>query len=227
MKPNILVSITGNKPHHWQEKLAEIKRRNIKEAALFLELYGKQEKQEIYEALLKSCVKSIPLVHIRHDMAVSELQFLQKYFKTKYFTCHEENFADNNLSHWKGFYNNIYLEMNFDNFVSKKVAVEKIGGFCVDLAHFKCGLENITRDFEYVLDHRYKKYFACNHLNGYNPEKNVDMHTIHSYDDFDYLKLLPNFVLANCIALETFNPIREQVEFKKYLTELLSKKFSH
>ena len=158
-------------------------------------------------------------------MKKAELDFLQKRYKTKYFTCHEENFAHHDIENWKGFYKNMYLEMNFDNFVSKKVKVEKIGGFCIDLAHFKCGLEKLSKDFEYVFKRKAThKYFKCNHVNGWDPKKNIDMHTIKSLKDFDYLKTFPQFVLGNYIALGTFNPIKEQLEFKKYLTALLLKK---
>jgi hypothetical protein len=225
MKPNILVSITGRTEKEWQDKLQEIQALNIKEVALFLELYNLQEKQTIYDALLASRIKSIPLVHLRHDMKKEELEFLQNNFGTKYFTCHEENFARHDVEHWKGFYKDIYLEMNFDDFVSKTIAVEKIGGFCVDLAHFKCGLEKVSRDFAYVFDRKEKPVFKCNHLNGWNPEKNLDIHTIGGLKNFDYLKTLPKFVFSNCIALETFNSIKEQLEFKKHLTKLLAEKF--
>ncbi len=222
---NVLVSITGRTEQEWQDKLREIEALKITEVALFLEFYSKEEKQKIYNALLKSCVKSIPLVHLRHDMDKVELEFLQKHFKAKYFTCHEENFVQHNVEQWKGFYKDIYLEMNFDNFVSKTVQVEHIGGFCVDLAHFKVGLEKLSKDFEYVFDRKDKHLFACNHLNGWSAEKNIDMHTVNTVADFDYLKTLPEFVFGTCIALETFNPIKEQLGFKKYLTELLSEKF--
>ncbi len=224
MKSNILVSITGRTEQEWRDKLQEIQSRNITECALFLELYEKAERQKIYDAVLQSPIKKIPLVHIRHDMTKDELAWLQKNYKTKYFTCHEENFARHDVEHWKGFYKDIYLEMNFDNFVSRAVSVEKIGGFCIDLAHFKVGLEKLSKDFGYVFDHKDKKLFACNHVNGYDQEKNMDMHTIHNLADFDYLKTLPNFVFGKTIALETFNPIKEQLEFKKYITGLLDKK---
>lgn len=222
MKNKILVSITGKEEKEWQDKLQEIEKLGIKECALFLELYKKEEKQKIYKALLQSPIKNIPLVHIRHDMKKDELEFLQKNFKTKYFTCHEENFVHHDVEHWKGFYKSIYLEMNFDNFVSKKVMVEKIGGFCIDLAHFKCGLEELSKDFKYVFKRRDKKLFVCNHLNGWNPEKNIDMHTIHSLRDFNYLKTLPRFVIGKVIALEMFNSIKEQLVFKKYLETLVN-----
>lgn len=223
MKHNILVSITGRTPDEWRKKLEEIKKLSITECALFLEFYSPEQKQEIYDALANSHIKSIPLVHLRHDMKEHELEFLQKNFDTKYFTCHEENFARHDVEHWKGFYKNIYLEMNFDNFVSRTVNVEKIGGFCIDLAHFKCGLEKLSKDFEYVFERKEKDIFACNHVNGWDSEKNVDMHTIYNMEkDFEYLKTLPRFVVGQCIAIETFNSVKEQLEFKTYLETLLT-----
>ena len=225
MKINILVSITGYEEKHWQDKLKEINELNIKEVALFLEIYEKDQREKIYKTLLKSKIKSIPLAHIRHDITKDELEFLRKNYKTKYFTIHEESFVHDNLKQWKGFYKDIYLEMNFDNFVSKKVQVEKIGGFCIDLAHFKVGLEKLSKDFEYIFDKKDKPLFLCNHLNGWNPEKNIDMHTIYNLANFDYIKTLPPFVFSNIMALEMFNPIKEQLEYKKYLTKLLLEKF--
>lgn len=225
-KFNILVSITGHEEKDWQSKLKEIKDFNIQEIALFLEIFEKDQREKIYKALLNSNIKSIPLVHIRHDMAKEELEFLQKNYKTKYFTIHEENFTHHDVENWKGFYKNIYLEMNFDNVVSKKVKVEKIGGFCIDLAHFKVGLEKLSKDFGYVFERKeLHKYFRCNHLNGWNPEINRDMHTVYELKNFDYLRDLPKFVFGKVIALEMFNSIKEQLEFKKYLDKLLAEKF--
>lgn len=222
IKPNILVSITGRTEKEWRDKLEEIKKAGIKEIALFLELYEKDQREKIYKALLISPVVKIPLVHIRHDMIKSELALLNGRYGTRYFTIHEINFIRNDLKNWRDFYKNIFLEMNFDGFVSKKVAVEKIGGFCVDLAHFKVAMEKLNDDFEYVFKRKKKKLFLCNHLNGYDPEKNIDMHTIRGLKNFDYLKTLPKFVSGKTIALETFNSVEEQLKFKKYLIRILS-----
>jgi len=223
----ILVSITGKEEKDWREKLEEINTFKIEEIALFLELYEKNQREKIYKNLLTSKIKRIPLVHIRHDMTKNELKFLKNTYKTKYFTLHEINFQRNDILKWKGFYKNLYLEMNFDNFVSKKVKVEKIDGFCIDLAHFKVSMEMLNKDFEYIFCKKeYKKYFKCNHLNGWNPKTNCDMHTIHDLVDFDYLKIIPKFLFGKIIALETFNSIKNQLEFKKYLINLLNEKFS-
>jgi len=221
----IIVSITGKDKNACIEKINEINNLGITEVGLFLEFLNKEQKEKVYAELLKSKIKSIPLVHIRHDMVKEELKFLKNKFKTKYFTLHEINFQQDDVLKWKGFYKNLTLEMNFDNFVSKKVQVEKIGGFCVDLAHFKVGMEMLNKDFDYVyIKKNFPEYFDCNHLNGWNPEINRDMHTIHSLENFDYLKTMPNFLFGKCIALEVFNSIKEQLEFKTYLVGLLSEK---
>lgn len=223
----LCVSITGKEEIDWRNKLDEINVFKIKEVALFLEFYNKDQREKIYKALLDSKIKEIPLVHIRHDMTKDELKFLKNNYKTKYFTLHEINFQQDDILKWKGFYKNLCLEMNFDDFVSKKVKVEKINGFCVDLAHFKVGMETLSKDFEYVFDRRsFKKYFDCNHLNGWDIKTNRDMHTIHNLSNFDYLKTLPKFLFGKIIALETFNSIKEQLEFKEYLIRLLNDKFS-
>ncbi|MDP2741112.1 MAG: hypothetical protein Q8O66_00270 [bacterium] len=224
LSKKILIGITGKEGTNCLKKINEANSLDIKEVSLFLELLEKSEREKIYTALLSSKIKSIPLVHIRHDMTIDELKFLKNNFKTKYFTAHEKNFSDNDIKKWKGFYKKLSLEMNFDNFVSKKVRVEKIGGFCVDLAHFKVGMEKLSQDFKYVFDRKKTKtYFDCNHLNGYDPKTNCDMHTIHNLKDFDYLKNLPNFLFGKFIALEINNSIKEQLIFKEYLINLLKK----
>lgn len=220
----ILVGITGYKDIHWKNKLKDINRLKISKVALFLERFKKSQRNKIYKALLDSTIKNIPLVHIRHDMKKEELTFLSKNFKSSYFTIHEEHFKI--LNKWKGFYKNLFLEMNTDNFVSKSVKVNKISGFCVDLSHFKKQEEKWSKEFEYIIKRKKtSEYFACNHLNGYSYKNNMDLHTIKSLKDFDYLKTLPKFLFGKVIALETENSIPEQLKFKKYVSKLLNQLF--
>jgi hypothetical protein len=208
LSKRILVSITGNKDIHWQSKLKEIKKHRITRVALFLEIFKRPQREKIYKALLKSDIKTIPLVHIRNDMDKEELKFLAKNFKPKYFTIHEDSFDI--MEKWKGYYKKLFLEMNYDNFISRKVDVSKIGGFCIDISHFKAGEEKWSKEFKYILGRRKNKnIFACNHLNGYSYKKNIDLHTIKDLKEFDYLK--------------TFNKISEQLKFKKHIIEMLGK----
>lgn len=92
-KNRVLVSITGSIDKDWQNKLQEIKKKKITKIALFLEIFSrKSQRQKICQALVDSCVKEIPLVHIRDDMDKDELKFLADNFNTKCFTIHESHF---------------------------------------------------------------------------------------------------------------------------------------
>ena len=218
------MGITGKTNKDWQEKISDLKKYKISEAALFLERFDWQERKRIYRALVKSGIKRISLVHAKNEMELDEFVFLWWKFKTEYFTIHESSFGF--LDKWQGFQKKLYLEMNTDNYVSPKVVVEKIGGFCVDLAHFKVAQTRWIKDFDYVYFRKFKPYFYCNHLNGYSPQKNTDLHTIKSVEDFNYLKTLPKFIFGKVIGLEMENSIHEQMRYKKYLVNLLNETFN-
>lgn len=222
----ILLGITdGKKPHcRAEEKLEALNKLKIKKAALFLEELDQAERKRIYRALLDSTLKEIPLCHVRNDMEVEEFVFLEEKFKTKYFTIHENSFAF--IDKWPGFEKKLYLEMNTDDYVSPKVKIENIGGFCVDLSHFKIVLTSWTKEFDYTYIKKNKSKFACNHLNGYDWQKNTDMHTVKNVKDFNYLETLPKFIFSKVIALEMYNSIDEQIKFKNYLEKMLGEYFN-
>lgn len=115
--------------------------------------------------------------------------------------------------------------MNFDNFIAKYVNVEDIGGFCIDLAHFKAGVTKQTREYHYTLKKMGRVKIACNHLSGYSFNSNKDLHTIESISHFDYLKTLPSNIFGQVIAIEVFNSIKEQLKYQKHLRKLLRKRF--
>ena len=220
----IFLSITGESNIDWQSKLDEINHRKINEVAVFLERFDKKERDNFYRFLLKSSVKKVPFVHLRDDIAKEEIQFFIDKFKTDYFNIHEEHFEC--LDKWKGFWNKLYLEMNYDSQIAKKVKVRKIGGFCVDLAHFKSAIARGTKETHYVHLRKHKIQFGCNHLGGYSPEKMRDLHTVTGFKDFDYLNTLPKYIFGKIIALEVDNSIKEQILFKKYVSKLLDDYFS-
>jgi hypothetical protein len=217
----ILVSITGVKEAHWRKKLKEIEAYKITEAALFLERFETPQRQKIYRGLLRLNIKKIPLVHIRNDMSRDELKFLVKHFNPKYLTIHEDSF--NFLRKWRGYYKKLFLEMNYDNFISKIVKVKRIGGFCIDLSHFKAAKERNAKEYGYITEKiKSKKIAICNHLNGYSATKKIDLHTVRSLKDFDYLKTLPEALFGEKIAIECDNSIAEQLKFKDYLVKMLN-----
>ena len=221
----IFVGITGKRPGDLKKKIKEINKLGITKAALFLEFLGSKQKEKIYDALRHSCIKEIPLVHIRHDMAKDELVFLSERFKTRYFNIHEGSFRI--LQKWKGFYSHLFLEMDTNNFVPSFVNVNKIGGFCVDLAHFKVDEEKWSKEFEYISKREdVDRYFVCNHLSGYSFKKNKDLHKVKSIKDFEYLNTLPKFLFGEVIAIEVMNSIKEQLELKKHIAKLLNERFN-
>ena len=224
-KGRLIIGLTAKKGENWEGKLREINKLGVKRIALFTEEISRKNRIKLYSKLIDSCIKEIPLAHIRKDTETKELVFLIKNFKTKYFNIHESSFKY--LGKWKRFHKKLYLEMNYDNKVPKDVVVKKIGGFCIDLSHFKASEEKFTEDFKYVMKRKnIHKYFKCNHLNGYSYKKNCDVHRVNSIKDFDYLKTLPKFLFGNVIALEMYNSVKEQLKYKKYLTKLLNKRFN-
>jgi len=215
----IYISITGEKSD-WQEKLKDINELKIAEVAVFLERFKKVERDVFYPFLLKSCIKKVPLVHIREDVTKEEIKFFIDNYKTQHFNIHEEHF--NILDRWKGYLDKLYLEMDYNSEISKNVRVKEIGGFCIDLAHFKSAIAQGSEEAYYAFLRKNKIKFACNHLNGYDPDKREDIHTIKDLKDFDYLTTLPKYVFSDIIALEVDNSIKEQLKFKEYLDKLLA-----
>lgn len=217
----ITLGITGGTEEEWREKIDEINEMGLDTASLFLERYRRNQRKMIYAALEESSIKNIPLIHIKNEMTRDELDYLCRRYDNPLLTIHENSFEI--MDKWHGFFGQLYLEMNYDNHVAQNIIVERIGGFCVDLAHFKAAEEKWSREFEYTLKRKDDEtLFACNHLSGYSHEKNQDVHIATSLSQFDYLITLPDFVLSDVIAIEVDNPLSEQIEFRKYILDLLN-----
>jgi len=215
----IYPSITGCDNIAWQSKLEEINKLKLKEVAVFLSCFDKEERDYLLKSLPESSIERVPFVHLRHDTNKQDIEFFIKNYGTKYFNIHEDSFDI--LNQWKPYWGRLYLEMNYDNQVDENVKVKNIGGFCIDLSHFKASIDRGTKEAEYILSRKDKIKFSCNHLNGYDPISKKDKHTITDLKDFGYLTTLPKFVFSEIIALEVFNPIREQLEFREYLEKIL------
>lgn len=208
----------------WEGQLKEINELGLEKAAVFVEWLEKPQREQIYEALLKSCVKEVPFVHLRDDTDGSDIRFFAENFNTRFFNIHEEHF--NVLERWKGYWHMLYLEMNYDSRIAENIDVEKIGGFCVDFSHFKSAIDRGAKEASFIFSEKNKAKFACNHLNGYDAVKKTDVHLVCDIKQLDYLITLPKFIFGDIIALEMTNTIKEQLEFKKFIVDLLDKLFS-
>jgi hypothetical protein len=221
----IFPSLTGFVNFDWQKQLEEINALELTEVAVFLSAFNKKERNHLYKFLLKSSIKKVPLVHLRDDSDSTDIEFFVKNFQTECFNIHERFFEI--LDQWKGYWDKIYLEMNYDNVIMKDVDVKKIAGFCVDFSHLKTAIVRGSKEANYILSRKGQINIACSHLNGFDPIKNNDKHTITGLEDFDYLTTLPKYVFGNIIVLEVYNSIKEQLEFKEYLIKLLNKYFEN
>lgn len=221
-KAELLVGLTGKTGGQVAMKLRDAEKRKLKRATLFLEVLQPSQRQRVYDALESSSVRELPMVHIRNDMKRDELKLLVKEYGAEYMTIHENTFS--NLEKWKGYYKHLFLELNYDNMLSHIVNVRKVGGFCIDLSHFKADEEKWSKEFEYVLRNRKGSIVGCNHLNGYSYARNQDLHTVRGIHDFLYLKTLPEFVFGRVIGMEMFNTVDEQLKFKTHIKRMLRKR---
>lgn len=215
----LIVGLTAKNGSGWKRKLKEIEKYKIKKFALFVEEIEKKQRWELYNKLLdlkKRQFVEIPLVHLRHDSELKEIIFLKKNFKTKYFNIHDFCFGD--IHKWRGSYKDLYLELGFHNSLDKRAEVNKIGGFCIDLAHFKISKDNRTKEFNYINKRKtVSRYFKCNHLNGCSMDSKKQFHRVRNIKDLEYLKTLPKFIFGKVIALEMYNSIKDQLKYKKFL----------
>lgn len=213
----VFVSLTGYDFKTFEAKFKEIKKFNITEVAVFLSALPHKQHKYVFELLLKSNIKYIPLVHIKEDTTKAEIEFFKKNFKTKYFNIHNHNFSD--IGKLEPYLKNILLETH-PEVEFNEVLLSKIGGFCIDVAHFWRAKEIQSKDYFQVLKFKDQKLFKCNHLSGYKKGWG-DLHDIKNEKDFEYLKELPKFVLGNILAIEVMDTINTQLKMKKFINKIL------
>ncbi len=213
---------------NWRSKIEEIKNFNLTEIALFLTGIEKKERKELYKALEKTPVKSIPHVHLRTDMATEELEYLAKKYDVKAFNLHST--AEWPLQYdYRKYFSMIYLENTWE--IPNENELKKIGGLCVDFAHWEA--KRLEKDQKYCdeMEKIIQKYkIGCSHISAIKKEptpivvnatkKEFDSHILENLDEYDYLKIYKKY-LPKYISIELENPIKEQLEAKKHIEDLI------
>ncbi|OGY45911.1 MAG: hypothetical protein A3J65_02045 [Candidatus Buchananbacteria bacterium RIFCSPHIGHO2_02_FULL_45_11b] len=202
----------------WQKQMAEVKNLKLKEISLFLTCANFSERQEIYQALKKTSVKSLPHVHLRHDMKEPELDFLVKNYKTKAFTLHYQCFnLLKNSKHKK----KIFIEINDGRQGIKDVnLLKKVGGVCLDLSHLEQFRWHNPKYHKKAILAADKFKIGCNHLSAVRPG-GKSRHLAGKISELDYVKNIPRKYFSQYINLELGNSIKQQLKFKKYVAKLL------
>jgi len=227
----------------WEDLLKEADSLGLKEVALFLTWVDEDERKALFNALERSSIKSIPLVHLKSNERPEEISYLINKFNSKKFNIHPQREfpLKHNLSKFK---DKIYVENAYNIFKEGAFREEDIGdwaGVCVDVSHLE-GEKNISKDnFEKTMEIIKKSKVGWNHISPFKAksyqlikqgiksesvQKDIyrKWHLMENLSELDYLKKYPSWIFSDTIALEMKNSIKEQLEAKKYIIELLNKK---
>ncbi len=225
----ILVSITTTYNSDWRAKIREINKFGLEEVALFPTCLNKKERKELYGMLEKSIVKSIPLVHLRDDMVLKELDFLAERFKVRVFNIHpcaEYPYKESDYGKYKKmiYIENVYLPLDEEE-------VKKMGGVCLDFTHLENDRIVQPGKFKHNLRIIEKYPIGCNHISCL--EKNshqdqlgylrYDRHFLRKFSQLDYLKKYPKKYFSPFVAIELENTIEKQLEIRDYLMNKIIK----
>jgi hypothetical protein len=223
----ILVSIiTTNKDY--LKNIEDLQKFKIKEVALFFTLYAtKTVRQKIYKKLIKNNITSVPVVHLRSDMKLDEIEYLIKTFKTKAFNTHPRGFYE--LKDEKAlikYKKQIYIEHL--EIVSIKEEIKNFAGICLDTSHLhdaylkKC--ESYKETIKLLKTHKcgfaHIGAIRNGYISPYSHKLEYGDHFFRNLNEFNYLKKYKKY-LPKYLALEINNNIEEQIKAKKYIQKLL------
>ncbi len=209
----------------WQGKIKEIEKLKLKEVAMFLTGLDHKKRLMLYKKLEKTGLKRIPHIHLRSDMKESEISYLIKMYKTKFFNIHPRpRFLP--FLKFKKYKNKLFVENlreiddNFYKFLNQTA------GLCIDFSHWEdFGALQHNKGYEkfpQIAEH-YK--IGCCHISAVNKnsknsnkndERTYSNHFFKSLKEFDYLKKYKKY-FPKYISLELENTLEEQLEVKKYI----------
>lgn len=224
----ILPTITTTWGSDWREKIREINRLKLEEVAVFPTCLEKEEREEMYQLLEKSTLKRIPLVHLRGDMTLEEINYFKERFQTKVFNVHSprRDFFSKKLEPLK---KEFYLENT--RIPWEEEEVKEFAGLCLDLSHLENDRKLHPEVFENDMKILKKYPIGCNHISAIKKkiffshnEWQYDCHKLESLSELDYLKNYNISLFSSYIAIELENPIEEQLKVKEYITKILKEK---
>jgi hypothetical protein len=233
----ILLGLTTTWGSDWREKIEEIEKFNIREIALFLTAIKLEDRKELYSLLEKTKLEVIPHVHLKDDMNLWELEYLEKRFHVQVFNIHGEkdphpflNFKD-----YLGAYcSKTYIENTED--VPSKERLNDFGGICVDFSHWQDGILFDSLDYDKKMKAAIKKFnIGCSHISAVGNKlirdtdiqfkdiiyKNFSKHHLDDLSELDYIKKYIEFI-PDIVSIELNNSFEEQLKVKEYLEKIIN-----
>jgi len=223
-------TITTTSSSHWRKKIQTISDLKLKEACLFTTGLNPDERSKAYKLLEKTEIEYIPLVHLRHDSTVDEIEYFIHRYGTKLFNIHskKEFKLKYDLSRYK---DKINLELTLFPITDE---LPSWAGICLDTAHVEN--QRLRKDPLYESFIKSLEEFPTNvwHVSAIKAkpfihkrtgELNHDSHTFNKLSEFDYIRRYKKYI-SPVIALELENNIEDQLKAKKYIEKLLHKNSS-
>lgn len=211
--------ITTLTKNNWRRQIADINKRRLKEAAVFLTGLPKlSDRRELGQLLKNSTIKYVPHVHVRNEMSPAEIRWWHHNFKTRQFNTHCSFFKY--LNGYPYLKKCFVLETTHD--FSEKL-VDKVSGYCLDLAHLYDSDHWIIRSGLLTkVDLLIQKGVRpkSNHLSGVLTNGR-HTHYLDGTANLDYLLKVPCDYFSKVICLEVENSIAEQLQFIKYINQHL------
>lgn len=230
-KRKILLAIT-TLSSNWKEKLKEIDKLNIKKAAAFLTGLAKEERRSFYDRIKKTNLKEVPFVHIRSDMEEKELEFFIKNYNTRVFNIHtpREYPLEYDYSKHK---DKIYIENTYTVFTKKEL--NEFSGICLDLSHLENDRRTNKKKYKKTIQFLENFKIGCNHISAVREKPHInetgevekeryDVHSLNELSELNYIKNYPLDYFSEFIAIELENSLKEQLEVKKYIRDVLKTK---
>lgn len=165
----ILPGLTTTDPSLASQFLSDLKTFPERKIALFPTCLGPSERQDLYKDLEKIPGLSIPHVHIRTDMDLGELEYLEQRFNTEVFNIHPQRSSHPFTIDAPGLKKKIFIENS--GTVPEADELEEFGGLCLDYSHWENGV--IQQDPEYgrMADLLERYPVGCCHLSAIMRDK--------------------------------------------------------
>jgi len=229
MKLNIFPSIVSTRGASWEDQIKEVQKLNLQEVCLFLTCLKYDQRQKLYTLLAKTSVKTIPLLHLRSDMTLEEIDFLADNYKISAINIHSRKLYpfsfDLATSKYK---NQIFVENTVRPLDENEI--NKFGGICVDYSHLEDNKKQKNSIYYQWIDAMQKYPLGCGHIAAFKDKKidfgngyiSYSAHKLDKLSEMDYLTSIDPKLFASILALELENSISEQLKIRDYINKILS-----
>jgi len=223
----ILLGLTTTPGSDWREKTAEIDKFGLREIALFPTCLEVRERQELYAMLEKTCIESIPHVHLRYDMAREELDYLIGRFNTRAFNIHCEREGHGRFPDYPEWRHMVYFENT--TYLPTSAELDRFPGICIDFAHLQNARRKGNEHYAHFGDLLAKYPIGCCHVSAFPRRIQDDPSAVWPYEghyledlhDLDYMAKYAGY-LPDLVSIEVENPFLEQLVMGEYLSRMVS-----